>query len=102
MSYNKRCTLVVKSEKEYDVVLGKMVGGETVGKVVPADISPVTTRLATTLDDKLKDATKVIYVRQCNEKVDHILIDGQPFYIVETIDYGRRGKVFYVSEVKNG
>lgn len=102
MSHNKRCTPVVKSKKHYDVILGKMVGEETIGKVVPADITPVTTQLKNTFGDKLKDVTKVVHIRQYKEKVDYILIDGQPFYIVEQTDYGRRGRVFYVSEVKNG
>lgn len=101
MRYDKRCTLVCKTSQYYDTDLGKMVGGIT-EKVVSANISPVTVQLKNTLGDKLKDVTKIVRIRQYKEKVDYIIIDNQPFSIMETVEYGQRGKVFYVSEVKDG
>ena len=54
------------------------------------------------LGDKLKEATKVVRVRRCKDKVAHLLIDGQTFYIVREPNHTNGMTAFYVSEVKNG
>ena len=104
MRFNKRCTLIIKSSEEphYDVDLGKMVGGSEGTKVVPCNIGPVSAQLQNLLGDKLKEATKVVKIRQCKDKVDRLLIDGQPFYIVREPNHTNGMTAFYVSEVKNG
>lgn len=104
MRLDKRCTLIIKSSEEphYDTDLGKMVGGNEVTKVVPCNIGPVSARLQNLLGDKLKEATKVVRVRRCKDKVAHLLIDGQTFYIVREPNHTNGMTAFYVSEVKNG
>ncbi|MFS9219297.1 hypothetical protein [Streptococcus sanguinis] len=104
MRFDKRCTLVIKSEQKprYDADLGKMVGGETTEKVVPANIGPVSAQLQNLLGDKLKDVTKVVRVRRIKGKISSLLIDGKPYNIVRTPEHTNGMTVFYVSEVKNG
>lgn len=104
MRFDKRCTLVIKSEQKprYDTDLGKMVSGETTEKVVPANIGPVSAQLQNLLGDKLKEATKVVRVRRIKSKISSLLIDGKPYNIVRTPEHTNGMTVFYVSEVKNG
>lgn len=104
MRFDKRCTLVIKSEQKprYDADLGKMVGGETAEKVVPANIGPVSAQLQNLLGDKLKDVTKVVRVRRTRGNIASLLIDGRPYNIVQTPEHTNGMTVFYVSEVKNG
>lgn len=104
MRFDKRCTLILKKgdPARYDTELGKMVGGGTIEKVVSANIGPVSIKLQNLLGDKLKEATMVVRVRNCNEEVDGLLIDGQLFYIVDTPKHTNGMTAFYVSEVKNG
>mgnify|MGYP000876869124 FL=1 len=104
MRFDKRCTLVIKSEQKprYDADLGKMVGGNEVTKIVPCNIGPISAKLVNMLSDKLKEATTVVRVRNCKEKVDSLLIDGQPFYIVDKPKHTNGMTAFYVSEAKNG
>ena len=102
MRFDKRCTLVSKGQKRYDADLGKMVGGETTEKVVPANIGPVSAQLQNLLGDKLKEATKVVRVLRIKGKVDTLLIDGKSYNIVRTPEHTNGMTVFYVSEVKNG
>jgi hypothetical protein len=104
MRFDKRCKLVIKSEQKprYDADLGKMVGGETTEKVVPANIGPVSAQLQNLLGDKLKDVTKVVRVRRTRGNIASLLIDGKPYSIVRTPEHTNGMTVFYVSEVKNG
>ena len=102
MRFDKRCTLVFKQKRKYDTELGKMVGGNEVTKVVPCNIGPISAKLINLLGDKLKEAATVVRVRNCKEKVDSLLIDGQPFYIVDKPKHTNGMTAFYVSEVKNG
>lgn len=104
MRFDKRCKLVIKDEQKprYDADLGKMVGGETTEKVVPANIGPVSAQLQNLLGDKLKEATKVVRVRRMKGKISSLLIDGKPYNIVRTPEHTNGMAVFYVSEVKNG
>ncbi len=104
MRFDKRCTLVIKSEQKprYDADLGKMVGGETTEKIVPANIGPVSAQLQNLLGDKLKEATKVVRVRRIKGKISSLLIDGKPYNIVRMPEHTNGMTVFYVSEVKNG
>jgi ORF34 len=104
MRFDKRCKLVIKSEQKprYDADLGKMVGGETTEKVVPANIGPVSAQLQNLLGDKLKDVTKVVRVRRTRGNIASLLIDGKPYNIVRTPEHTNGMTVFYVSEVKNG
>lgn len=104
MRFDKRVTLILKSKEKpyYDTELGKMVGGGTTEKVAPANIGPISAKLQSLLGDKLKEATTVVRVRNCKDKVDSLLIDGQPFYIVREPNHTNGMTAFYVSEVKNG
>ena len=102
MRFDKRCTLVFKQKRKYDTELGKMVGGNEITKVVSCNICPISAKLINLLGDKLKEATTVVRVRNCKEKVDSLLIDGQPFYIVDNPKHTNGMTVFYVSEVRNG
>lgn len=102
MRFDKRCTLVFKQKRKYDPELGKMVGGSTTEKVVPANIGPISAKLINLLGDKLNEATTVVRVRNCKEKVDSLVIDGQPYYIVDNPKHINGMTAFYVSEVKNG
>ncbi len=104
MRFDKRVTLILKSKEKpyYDTELGKMVGGGTTEKVVSANIGPISAKLQSLLGDKLKEATTVVRVRNCKDKVDSLLIDGQPFYIVREPNHTNGMTAFYVSEVKNG
>ena len=102
MRFDKRCTLISKGQKHYDVDLGKMVGDSEVTKTVPCNIGPVSAQLQNLLGDKLKEATAVVRVRNCKDKVDSLLIDGQPFSIVDNPKHANRLTVFYVSEVNHG
>lgn len=104
MRFDKRVTLILKSKEKpyYDAELGKMVGGGTTEKVVPANISPISIATQSLLGDKLKEATTIVRVRNCKDKVDSLLIDGQPFSIVDNPKHANRLTVFYVSEVNHG
>lgn len=104
MRFDKRCTLVVKSEQKprYDADLGKMVGGETTEKVVPANIGPVSAQLQNFLGDKLKEATKVVRARRIKGKISSLVIDGKSYNIIQTPEHANGMTVFYVSEAKNG
>ena len=86
----------------YDPESGKMVGGGTTKKAVPANIGPISAKLQSLLGDKLKEATAVVRVRSCKDKVDSLLIDGQLFSIVDNPKHASRLTVFYVSEVNHG
>ncbi|WP_270743527.1 hypothetical protein [Streptococcus infantarius] len=100
MRFDKRVTLILKSKEKpyYDAELGKMVGGDTTKKVVPANISPISIATQSLLGDKLKEATTIVRVRNCKDKVDSLSIDGQSFSIVSNSN----SNVFYVSEVNHG
>lgn len=104
MRFDKRVTLILKSKEKpyYDPELGKMVGGGTTKKAVPANIGPISAKLQSLLGDKLKEATAVVRVRSCKDKVDSLLIDGQLFSIVDNPKHASRLTVFYVSEVNHG
>lgn len=102
MRHDKRVTLVSESKKRYDPDLGKMVGGERTEKVVPCHISPVRSELINQLGDKLADVTSVVKIGQYRGKVDRLIIDGRPFYIVKSANHGLHGQAFYVAEVQNG
>ena len=104
MRFDKRCKLVIKSEQKprYDADLGKMVGGVTTEKIVPANIGPVSAQLQNLLGDKLKDVTTVLRVRRTRGKISSLLSDGKPYNIVRTPEHTNGMTVFYVSEVKNG
>lgn len=79
-----------------------MVSGGTTKKAVPANIGPISAKLQSLLGDKLKEATAVVRVRSCKDKVDSLLIDGQLFSIVDNPKHASRLTVFYVSEVNHG
>ncbi len=51
MRFDKRVTLILKSKEKpyYDTELGKMVGGSTTEKVVPANIGPISAKLQSLL-----------------------------------------------------
>lgn len=104
MRFDKRVTLILKSKEKsyYDPESGKMVGGGTTKKAVPANIGPISAKLQSLLGDKLKEATTVVRVRNCKDKVDSLLIDGQLFSIVDNPKHANRLTVFYVSEVNHG
>lgn len=104
MRFDKRVALILKSKEKphYDPELGKMVGGGATEKVVPANVGPVSAKLQSLLGDKLKEATTVVRVRNCTDKVDSLLIDGQLFSVVDNPKHANRLTVFYVSEVKHG
>lgn len=104
MRFDKRVTLILKSKEKpyYDTESGKMVGGGTTKKAVPANIGPISAKLQSLLGDKLKEATAVVRVRSCKDKVDSLLIDGQLFSIVDNPKHASRLTVFYVSEVNHG
>ena len=92
----------VYKRQYYDPESGKMVGGGTTKKAVPANIGPISAKLQSLLGDKLKEATTVVRVRNCKDKVDSLLIDGQLFSIVDNPKHANRLTVFYVSEVNHG
>lgn len=101
MRYDKRVTLLVKSEKHYDPKLGKFVAGGQVEKTVPCHVSPVRSELVSQLGDALKDVSLVVRIRQYVGKVDSLVLDGRSFSIVKTAQHGRMGLVFYVKEVRS-
>ena len=104
MRFDKRVTLILESKAKpyYDPELGKMVNGDTTKKVVPANVGPISAKLQSLLGDKLKEATTVVRVRNCKDKVDSLLIDGQSFSIVDNPKHANGLTVFYVSEVNYG